>query len=66
MVVLTADMGGWCGKNSDIQIVYCHMNCIEMVVFEQKNQMLLVFYVLTAVVLIYLKKEISFLLNRVE
>ena len=47
MVVLTADLGG-CGKKSDMQIVYCRTNCIEMVVFEQKIQMLLVFYVLTA------------------
>ena len=38
MVVLTADMG-WCGKkSSDIQIVYCHTNCINVVVFEQKSQ----------------------------
>ena len=56
MVVLTADLGG-CGKKSDMQIVYCRTNCIEMVVFEQKIQMLLVFNVLTAVFLIYLKKR---------
>ena len=59
MVVLTADLGG-VEKKSDMQIVYCRTNCIEMVVFEQKIQMLLVFYVLTAFFKIYLKKRSHF------
>ena len=36
MMVLTADIGGFGKKLSDIQQVYCHTNCIDMVVFEQK------------------------------
>ena len=34
-MVLTADMGGM-EKKSDIQLVYCHTNCVDMVVFIQK------------------------------
>ena len=68
MVVLTADMVG-CGKKNNMQIVYCHTNCIDMVVFEQKSQMQLVFLCTNCscfLIQFFLKKEISFLLNRVE
>ena len=35
-MVLTADTRGFGKKLSDIQLVYCRTNCIDMMVFEQK------------------------------